>query len=83
MSKTIMIDQFFDFYEKSLLEYGEKICVLMKVGGFWECYSIINKVEDIGNAKEIAETIHCEFSNKNKLEKSKSGFSSWRSAFWG
>ena len=76
VSKTVMIDQYFDFYKQSILDYGERTCVLMKVGGFWECYSIINEKEDIGNAKEIAEIIHCEFSNKNKVEKMKTGYSS-------
>jgi DNA mismatch repair protein MutS len=75
ISKTVMIDQFFDFYKKSVLEYVENTCVLMKVGGFWECYSIINETEKVGNAKQISEIIHCEFSNKNKVEKNKTGFS--------
>ena len=75
ISKTVVIDQYFDFYKKSIIEYGDKTCVLMRLGGFWECYSIINEKENIGNAKEISEVIHCEFSNKNKVEKAKTGFS--------
>lgn len=75
VSKTVMIDQYFDFYKSSVKEYGDKTCVLMRVGGFWECYSIVNEKEEIGNAKEISEVIHCEFSNKNKIEKAKTGFS--------
>lgn len=73
--KTVVIDQYFDFYLNSIKEYGEKTCVIMRIGGFFECYSIVNDSEQIGNAKEISEVIHCEFSNKNKIEKAKTGFS--------
>ena len=74
--RTTMINQYFDFYTESIKEYGENTCVLILCGGFYECYSIINKQETIGNAQEIAEIIHCEFSNKNKIEKNATGFSS-------
>jgi len=76
VSKTVMIDQYFDFYKSSIKEYGEKTCVIIRVGGFFECYYIVNETEIIGNANKISEVIHCEFSNKNKIEKAKCGYSS-------
>ena len=70
-----MIDEYFDIYNKSIKQYGEKTCVLYACGSFYEVYKIENAKECIGNADKIAEIIRCDFSNKNKLKRSESGSS--------
>lgn len=68
-----MIDEYFEIYKNSLIEYGEKTCVFYACGSFYEVYKIENDQETIGNADIISEIIRCDFSNKNKSKRSECG----------
>lgn len=68
-----MIDEYFEIYNNSIREYGERTCVFYACGSFYEVYRIENKNETIGNANIIAEIIRCDFSNKNKSRRSEEG----------
>ena len=68
-----MIDEYFEIYNNSIQEYGERTCVFYACGSFYEVYRIENKNETIGNANIIAEIIRCDFSNKNKSRRSEEG----------
>jgi len=70
-----MIDEYFEIYNNSIQEYGERTCVFYACGSFYEVYRIENKNETIGNANIIAEIIRCDFSNKNKSRRSEEGSS--------
>lgn len=66
-----LIDEYFKIYSESIREYGPRSCVFIAVGSFYEVYSVDNEHEKIGNAKDIAEIIRCDFTNKNKLKRIK------------
>lgn len=68
-----MIDEYFEIYNHSIKEYGEKTCVLYACGSFYEVYKVENKKEVVGNADIIAEIIRCDFSNKNKSKRLEDG----------
>lgn len=68
-----MIDEYFEIYNNSIKEYGERTCVFYACGSFYEVYRVENKKETIGNANVIAEIIRCDFSNKNKSRRSEEG----------
>lgn len=68
-----MIDEYFEIYNNSIQEYGERTCVFYACGSFYEVYRVENKKETIGNANIIAEIIRCDFSNKNKSRRSEEG----------
>ena len=70
-----MIDEYFEIYNNSIQEYGERTCVFYACGSFYEVYRVENKNEIIGNANIIAEIIRCDFSNKNKSRRSEEGSS--------
>ena len=70
-----MIDEYFDIYNQSIKQYGEKTCVLYACGSFYEVYKIENNTETIGNADIVSEIIRCDFSNKNKSKRSEEGSS--------
>jgi DNA mismatch repair protein MutS len=72
---TTLIDEYFNIYTKSLREYGEKTCVFIAVGSFYEVYSVSNDRETIGNAERVSEIIRCDFTNKNKLKRATEGCS--------
>ena len=68
-----MIDEYFQIYNDSIKEYGEKTCVFYACGSFYEVYRVENKKEVIGNANIISEIIRCDFSNKNKSKRNEHG----------
>lgn len=70
-----MIDEYFKFYNESIKEYGENVCVFFACGSFYEVYSVNNNKEKLGNAEKISEIIRCEFSNKNKSKRLEQGCS--------
>lgn len=72
---TMLIDEYFNIYTESVREYGEKTCVFIAVGSFYEVYSVSNSKETLGNAERIAEIIRCDFTNKNKLKRLADGCS--------
>lgn len=72
---TKMIDEYFNFYNKYITEFGENTCILYACGTFYECYEIDNDKEKIGNACKIANINNLLFSNKNKEKRLKEGSS--------
>lgn len=60
-----MIDEYFNIYNEKSKEYGDKTCVLMMVGSFYEVYSIDNEKEKIGNAYELSKILNMTYANKN------------------
>lgn len=70
-----MIDEYFNFYNQYIKEFGENTCVLYACGTFYECYEIDNDKEKIGNACKIANVNNLLFSNKNKEKRLKEGSS--------
>lgn len=70
---STMIDDYIVTFKECKEKYGEKTCLLILVGSFWESYEINNKEEKIGNAEEVAEIVSCTFTNKNKKEKVNNG----------
>jgi len=63
-SKTPMIDEYFDIYNEKVKEYGEKTCVLMMNGSFYENFSIDNEIEKIGNTYELSKLLNMVYANK-------------------
>jgi len=59
-------DEYFDYYTKYRDEYGEKTCVLMLVGFFYEIQMIKNETENIGNLEEVSEILNIQITKKNK-----------------
>ena len=59
-----MIDEYFNIYNEKVKEYGEKTCVLMMVGSFYEIYSIDNEQEKIGNTYELSKLLNMIYANK-------------------
>jgi DNA mismatch repair protein MutS len=63
---TTLTDEYLDYYIKYSREYGEKTCILMQVGMFYEIESVRNEKECIGNVWEVAEVLHIQVTKKNK-----------------
>lgn len=63
-SKTPMVDEYFDIYNEKVKEYGEKTCVLIMNGSFYENFSIDNDVEKIGNTYELSKLLNMVYANK-------------------
>lgn len=61
-----LIDEYFDYYKKYTNEYGEKTCVLMQIGSFYELQMIKNKEEEIGNLDKVAKLLNIQITKKNK-----------------
>jgi DNA mismatch repair protein MutS len=59
-------DEYFQFYNKYREEYGEKTCILMLVGFFYEIQMVKNEEENIGNLEEISEILNIQITKKNK-----------------
>lgn len=64
-----MIDSYFEFYEKSIEEYGKQTVVLFQCGSFYESYEVDCKTEKIGNAKEMSSVCDILCTSKNKTDK--------------
>jgi DNA mismatch repair protein MutS len=72
---TKMIDDYFKIYKESVEEFGIKTVLMYVCGKFYECYSVNNKTEQVGNAEIIADVINCVFTSKNKAKKLKEIYS--------
>lgn len=59
-------NEYFKYYENYKIEYGEKVCVLMQVGMFYEIYGIKNQEEQIGNVDKIGEILNIQVTKRNK-----------------
>lgn len=72
---TKMIDDYFRIYQDSVKEFGNKTVLMYVCGKFYECYSVNNSKEQIGNAEIVSDIINCIFTSKNKAKKLKEGSS--------
>jgi DNA mismatch repair protein MutS len=61
-----IVDEYFEYYNKYRKEYGEKVCILMQIGSFYEMEMVKNENEDIGNLDEIAKLLNIQITKKNK-----------------
>lgn len=64
-----MIDEYFDFYQKGVSEYGENTTVFYQNGAFYEIYQVNDKEEKIGNADKIEKITGLFYTSKNKMRK--------------
>jgi DNA mismatch repair protein MutS len=61
-----IVNEYFDFYTKYTKEYGEKTCVLMQIGSFYEMEMVKNDKEEIGNLDSVAKLLNIQITRKNK-----------------
>jgi DNA mismatch repair protein MutS len=59
-------DDYFSYYKEYTNEYGEKTCVLMQIGMFYEMQMIKNDSECIGNLTDICTLLNIQLTKKNK-----------------
>lgn len=59
-------DEYFDYYTKYINEYGEKTCIFMQIGSFYEMNMVKNEKECIGNLTEVAALLNIQMTKKNK-----------------
>lgn len=64
-NKTIA-DDYFDYYTTYKKEYGDKVCVMMQIGSFYEMQMIDNQKEKIGNLHQICNLLNIQITKKNK-----------------
>ena len=62
VSTTKVIDDYFFQLEKYKREYGEKTCVFMQIGSFYELY----QREHIGNLQEISKILNIQMTKKKR-----------------
>lgn len=65
INKTIA-DDYFEYYNKYTEEYGEKTCIMMQIGSFYEMQMINNENEKIGNLQEVCSLLNIQITKKNK-----------------
>jgi len=60
------MDEYFTYYKRYIKEYGDKTCVLMQIGSFYEINMIKNDNEHTGNLDKIAKLLNIQVTKKNK-----------------
>jgi DNA mismatch repair protein MutS len=66
MSTHKIGDEYFSYLIKYQEEYGEKVCVLMQIGSFYEMQMVKNDTEQVGNLTDIAGLLNIQVTKKNK-----------------
>ena len=62
-----IIDDYIDYCDEYTKKYGEKTVVLIQVGSFHECYSVMNDAEQVGaDIVTICDLLNIQLSRKNK-----------------
>lgn len=61
-----MTDEYLDHFEKYRDQYGERTCVLMQVGSFYEMQMVKNDDEHVGNLHEVCGILNIQVTKKNK-----------------
>ena len=61
-----LTDEYFNYYNKYKEEYGEKTCILMQIGSFYEIKMIKNEDECTGNLNEISRLLNIQMTKANK-----------------
>lgn len=59
-------DEYFEYLEKYIKEFGEKTCVMCQIGSFYEMQMVENDKERLGNLREIAQILNIQITKKNK-----------------
>ncbi len=59
----LLVEEYFKEYDKYVSQYGERVCVWIQVGSFYETYQIRNEK---GNADSIATLLNIQLTRKNK-----------------
>jgi DNA mismatch repair protein MutS len=70
----MIYDEYVKYVEKFSKQYGERMIVLMEIGGFYEMYGVCNQNEVSGSDMDSVSTllnIHVSRKNKNILENSR------------
>lgn len=66
MNDERLSNEYFKYYENYSNEYGEKICVLMQIGSFYEMLMLEMPDKKIGNVTEIANILNIQVTKRNK-----------------
>lgn len=61
-------DEYVKYFVKYTEEYGEKVCVLMQMGTFYEIQSVLVKDKYIGNLEKIANILNIHITSKKSKE---------------
>lgn len=61
-----LTDDYFDYLKNYQNEYGERVCILMQIGSFYEMQMVKNEQETIGNLDVISEILNIQMTKKNK-----------------
>ncbi len=59
-------DEYYNFFTQYQTEYGERCCVLMQIGSFYEIQSVRNDKECWGNLFDVASLLNIQITKKNK-----------------
>lgn len=62
---NMIVDDYFAMHQKYEKKFG-KVVILTQIGSFFECHSIDNDEEKIGNVPAIAELLNIQATRKNK-----------------
>jgi DNA mismatch repair protein MutS len=65
-SSNKLTDDYLDYFLRYKAEYGDKICILMQIGSFYEMQMVKNDNEHIGNLEIVASLLNIQVTKKNK-----------------
>ena len=65
-SAMAISDDYFAYYTQYTQEYGERTCILMQIGSFYEMQAVRNETESIGNLEEVCGLLNILVTKKNK-----------------
>ncbi len=60
--------EYFDHYKKYVEEYGDKTCIFMQIGSFYEMQKLVTTTTSLGNLDEVCGLLHIQITRKNKKE---------------
>jgi len=66
MTDERLSHEYFKYYEKYSKEYGDKICVLMQIGSFYEMLMLETDTCKIGNLNDISNILNIQVTKRNK-----------------
>lgn len=66
MNDEKISSEYFKYYKKYVDEYGEKVCVLMQIGSFYEMLMLETPEKKIGNVIDIANILNIQVTKRNK-----------------
>lgn len=66
MNDEKLSNDYFKYFEKYQNEYGDKICLLMQIGSFYEMLMLETNNKKIGNVIDIANILNIQVTKRNK-----------------